>query len=131
MNESRGLSSTSRVRQGRRLVVMMMLAVIGFIHEGTCDGADFATLFQRIPTSANALVAIDVDAMFASSIGKSNDWETTYRDNYASSPLIVPPASRQFLLAADFELKTMQPRWQVGSLDLKIDRSIKEIQSIT
>lgn len=105
------------------LATMAAICLSGSVSRGT----DFKTLLNRIPDTANAVVALDVEALFASDLGKKEKWKESYSDSYAASPVLVPPNSKRFLLASEMDIEAMKPLWEIAATELSIDPSIEEI----
>jgi hypothetical protein len=86
--------------------------------------AGFQDLLAKIPPSANTLVMLNADQIFASDVGTREHWKQHYDDTYADSPLLLPPSAQQFVLAADMDLAYMKPRWEVAAMRLADDPSM-------
>ena len=89
--------------------------------------ADFVPLLNRIPGTANALIVMDVEAIFGSDLAKREGWRKTYADRFAAAPLIIPPKTQLFVMGAELDIQSMTPRWEVASMQLSVDRTIPEI----
>jgi hypothetical protein len=83
--------------------------------------ADFSDLLAKVPPSANTLVMLNADQIFASDVATREHWKQHYDDTYADSPLLLPPTAQQFVLAADMDLAYMKPRWEVAAMRLTDD----------
>ncbi len=94
---------------------------------GVTHGADFDALLQRIPDAANAIVALDAEAVFASALAKKEGWKETYADSYAAAPIMVPPNAKHFLLASELQIEGMKPEWEVAATELSVDPSIEDV----
>src|SRR4051794_22330959 len=78
-------------------------------------GRNFDELLTRVPNEANALVLVDVDALFNSPLGRREKW----RDRSAERPTGVLGVSAdvaRLVVAAGMDLTTMEQRWKVGML---------------
>jgi hypothetical protein len=96
----------------------------------TQAGADeFDALLRRVPQDANAIVALNVEAIFDSPLAKSEGWKEQYADKYAAMPLILPPSAKRFVLASELDIATMTPEWEVASMELAEAHSAKDIQT--
>ena len=91
------------------------------------NAADFAPLLSRIPATANALIVMDVEAIFGSELAKREKWRATYADRFAAAPLIIPPKAQRFVMGAELDIQSMTPRWEVASMQLSVDRTLPEI----
>lgn len=107
----------------KHLVIAFLLVVASdFVEAATYDD-----LLQRIPDSANSLIMLDVEAMFGSDIAKTEKWKEAYADEYAATPLIVPPDAKRFVLGAELDLETMKPSWEAASMEMSVDVSAETI----
>jgi hypothetical protein len=86
--------------------------------------ADFTELLAKVPPSANTLVLLNAERIFASDVATREHWKQHYDDTYADSPLLLPPSAQQFLLAADVDFAYMKPRWEVAAIRLTDDPSM-------
>ena len=93
------------------------------------QAAEFEELMCRIPDSANAIIALDVAAIFNSPLAKQEGWREDYANKFAAAPLILPPTANRFLLGAELDIETMHPEWEAASMELSISPSPQEIQT--
>ncbi len=93
--------------------------------------AAFESLLRRIPDSANAIVVLHVDSIFASPLAQAEGWREKYADKHAGTPLIVPPTAKRFVLGSQLDIESMHPLWEVASMELSVDPSAEDIQKLT
>jgi hypothetical protein len=91
------------------------------------QAAEFDRVLSRIPDDANTLILLNVESIFGSTLAQSENWKQTYADSFAATPLIVPPNARRFALAAAIEIETMEPIWEVASMEMSVDPSIDDV----
>ena len=89
--------------------------------------AQFTELLAKIPPSANTVVVLDAEEIFASDVATREGWKQRYESAYSDAPLLLPPGAHQFVLAAELELATMKPRWEVAVTRLADDPSMNLI----
>ena len=78
----------------------------------------YGDLLKRLPEKANALVLVDVDALFSSPLGKREHW----RENASNRPtgvLGVSTDASKFAVAAGIDLQTGHEQWKLGMLQTK------------
>jgi hypothetical protein len=74
--------------------------------------AQFDGLLNRVPSSANALVLVNVEKVFDSSAAKEGGWKDKLIAVHKSGLTILPPQAKQAVLSAEFDLDMMTPIWQ-------------------
>ena len=93
----------------------------------SAEEAEFEPLLQRLPAGANALVMLNADQIFASDLATREGWRSDYEENYAKSPLLLPPEAQQFVLAAQMDLGSFTPRWESAVMRLGSDPSLSMV----
>ena len=97
------------------LPALLIVAGVAAPSPAQGTGRKFDDLLQRVPNEANAMVLVNVDALFNSPLGKSEKW----RERSAERPTGVLGVSAdvsRFVIAAGMDLSTMEERWKVGML---------------
>ena len=90
----------------------------------------FADLIQRVPSSANSVVILNMERIKASPMGVRLGWAEKFEEAFSSGMIRVPPKATRFIIASqiDFEFKT--PNWEFAVADLSVsppmDRIAKE-----
>jgi hypothetical protein len=108
----------------RRRIFLALLAAISVCQLPQSSAlADFAELLAKLPTSANTVVMVNAQQMFASEVATLGGWKQKYDASFADAPLLLPPGAQQFVLAAELDLSTMKPRWEAAVLRLQDDPS--------
>lgn len=98
---------------------------------GLCQAAEFDKLVPRIPGEANTIIALDVSTIFSSGVAQRENWKQQYSDNFAATPLILPPNATHFLLGAEIDIQTMKPQWNAASMRLSVNPAPRDIVKIT
>ena len=100
-------------RRGVATLVMGLLTNIVVIGITPTHAADFVRLISRIPNDANTLILLDVDAIFRSPKAVTEQWRESYADNFAATPLIIPPNAKRFVLVQRSTSRRWSPsgRW--------------------
>ena len=79
----------------------------------------FDDLLRRLPGSANALVLIDVDAVYRSPMALRKGWKEHFATESSEQPIILPPEARRFVLASHLDpLNNLHSEWEVAVIDL-------------
>lgn len=86
--------------------------------------SEFTALLNKIPPSANVLVTLNPEKIFASEVATAGGWKQQYESTFADSPLLLPPTAEQFVLTADLDLSNFSPRWQAAVMRLSTDPSM-------
>jgi hypothetical protein len=86
--------------------------------------AGFSELLAKVPATANTLVMLNAEQVFASEVAQREGWKQRYETTYANAPLMMPPGAQQFLFAAELDLAYMKPRWEVAVMRLGSDPSL-------
>ena len=94
---------------GRALFALCILLTIG-----KSAHAQFEQLANRVPTSANAIVAIDVKAVYASPLAKASGWNRSDMQAHQGGMVALPAHADTILMAAEMDFEFMRPLWEVA-----------------
>jgi len=72
------------------------------------------SFLAKIPSSANAILYIDVAAAYTSPLGRKEEWAKRYSQTQHASLNSLPPTVEQALIAAQYDLGHMDPVWRLG-----------------
>ena len=75
----------------------------------------FDDLLRRVPQEANAMLLVDVDALFDSPLGRREQWREKSVDR-PTGVLGVSADAARFAVAAGVDLTTGEERWKIGML---------------
>jgi hypothetical protein len=106
-----------------RPVLCAVIGICSCFGQTLILGADFADLLAKVPGSANVLVTLNAEKIFASDVATRDGWKEHYEATYADAPLMLPPGAQQFVLAAELDLAFMKPKWQAAVMRLADDPS--------
>lgn len=112
---SRRHSEATPVRPALSLIATAMLLWTPALLLAT----SFQTLSQRLPPSTNALVAVNVERILASSYAAQQQWQGTMAENWAKRPQIVPPGVNRLVMGAEFIPSKADAAWEVTLMDMK------------
>jgi len=101
----------------------LAITIAAFSRTLLADG-NFGDLLAKAPASANTIVVLNPEKIFASDVAAEGGWKQKYESTYADAPLLLPPSARQFILSADLDLATFTPRWQAAVMRLNSDPPI-------
>lgn len=86
--------------------------------------AQYKEVTRRLPNSANTILLLNVEQAHASSLGVKEGWREDHEKQFAAGLVIVPPQARTFVMAAQMDFDTMQPKWQVAMMELKYEAEL-------
>ncbi len=97
----------------------LAVGLVGLV--GNLARAEVPTkLLAWVPADANAVVAIDVDALFHAPLAARENWKKQAGDRFANQEISVPPEARRVVMASQLDLGGgLQPVWELGILDLE------------
>lgn len=104
--------------------VLLTILFLGATNTTLGEDADFQALLARAPDDTNTLVLLNAEKVFASELAVKESWKQQYEKNFAKSPLLLPPAAQQFVLASRLDLRSLTPNWEVAVMRLSTDPSI-------
>jgi hypothetical protein len=110
----------------QRAILWVVIFEIG-IGSSRAAETGFSDLLTKVPASANTLVMLNAEQIFASDVATREGWKERYQATYADTPLLLPPGAQQFVLAAELDLAYMKPRWEVAVMRLRTDPSLELI----
>ncbi|QDT63176.1 hypothetical protein [Calycomorphotria hydatis] len=108
-------------------------ALVVIVCSSTISTAEetFDQLFQRIPIQANAVMAIDVNDLQATSMAQKNGWFSKMEAAYADRSIFVPPEANRVLIASRLSpLSGFQQEWEVALMDLRESIPLKYIAQL-
>jgi len=111
----------------RRLGFLLALGWIALWPLGALAQDAFNALIQRVPSSANAVVILNLERIKASPMGVRLGWREKIEEAFNSGMIRVPPKATRFVMASqiDFEFKT--PNWEFAVADLEIAPPMERI----
>jgi hypothetical protein len=81
--------------------------------------AQFDDLMLKVPGGANALVLIDVDAVYASPMAERRGWKSTFERKWAEQPILLPPEAKRLVLASHLDpLNNLKTDWEAAVVEL-------------
>lgn len=78
---------------------------------------DFQRLLARVPSSANAVVILNVEKAKQSPAGLAEGLAAKLETAFQEGLICVPPSSSRFVLAAEMDLEFMSPIWEAAVMD--------------
>ncbi|MFV1965681.1 MAG: hypothetical protein ACC628_09685 [Pirellulaceae bacterium] len=107
----------------KRLLMVSVSLSIGLAAMGRAR-AQFESLTQRVPNSANTIVLFDEAKVFESPAAVAGNWKEEYDKACAAGLAVLPPETNQFVLASQLDFEFMQSIWDVALLSLTRDASL-------
>lgn len=93
-------------------------------------GAQFDELVRRVPSSANAVVLIDAEKVFDSPAAVQAGWKANRQKAWDSGLSLLPPTASQAILAAQLDLNTTVPSWEVAVMRLEHEPSLSKLADL-
>jgi hypothetical protein len=96
-------------------VVFLWLATATFVQTAN---AQFEQLVNKVPSSANAIVFLNVEKIMMSPVALKENWKTEHRKTYQAGLTFLPPNSQVSVLAAQMNFDSMIPHWSMAAMAL-------------
>lgn len=91
----------------RSLVVLALLA-------GPAAAAEFEPLLAKLPADSNLICVVNTQKVFSSELGAAEQWKQSYQENFADSPLNMPPEAQKFVVGSKLDLASLTPVWEAA-----------------
>ncbi|MGE3314219.1 MAG: hypothetical protein AB7O26_03810 [Planctomycetaceae bacterium] len=122
----------SRLNGGRGIVrgfalSAIALAVVGVAQSSAVAQVKYNDLLKRIPRTANAIMAVNVDGLHNSPIGKEKRWMDIHEENYVNKPFILPPEASWAVIGAMLDPVSNESVWELGVMLMSSDISMRSI----
>lgn len=88
---------------------------------------EYEDLLKKIPRTANAIMAINVDGLHNSPIGKAKRWKDVHEDNFVNKPFILPPEAKWAVVGAMFDPATNDSIWELAVMALSSELPMRSI----
>ena len=88
--------------------------------------ASFKSLAERVPASANAVVAINAAKVLQSPYAKTEWAASTAAEAWAKQPMMVPPGAQRVLFAAEVQ-SNLDSLWEMALMHMNAMPSVKAI----
>src|SRR5262249_34333549 len=105
----------------------VLLALLAALSSPPTAKAQFEALLTKIPSSANAVVLVDAQRLFASPLGTREGWKDKYERSFASGLVTMSPDTERLVLAAQIDYEFMKPQWEAAVADFSKGRSAAEV----
>jgi hypothetical protein len=106
--------------------LLLVLLAAGSRARGQAQGP-FAGLAQYVPTSANAIVLLNVDTLLQSPLGLREGWKENLAKAHDAGLTAIPPKASRFIMAAQLDFGAMAPAWEMAVAELNQDASMEAI----
>lgn len=112
--------SSRRSRHQLRFCLRCWSSVVLLSTAGAAKASDPAKLMPVVPGLANAMVAIDVDALLSSPLAARHGWSNKAALEYAERPVLVPAEASAVAIAAALDPNnSLAIQWQVSVAEMK------------
>ena len=109
---------TSRVLSALVLFVLAMAAPLLAADE----------LMQRIPNGANAIMVIDVTALEATPLAKTQGWAKKHEAAFVERPMMLPPEASRIVVGSQLNFAgELNAEWEVAAMTLTEPLSMRSI----
>jgi hypothetical protein len=98
----------------KRSFLPVLVATLALITLPGIAMAQIDQLVQRVPSSANALVLINVDKIMSSPVAQAESWEADRSKRFNAGLTNIPPNADQLVLASQLNLSSMRPIWEAA-----------------
>ncbi|MBS0203861.1 MAG: hypothetical protein JSS49_13230 [Planctomycetes bacterium] len=76
-------------------------------------------MVRWVPADANAVILIDVDALFKAPLAIRENWQKQAADRFVNHEINVPPDAHRVVMASQLDLGGgLQPVWEMGVVEL-------------
>jgi hypothetical protein len=111
-------SGTKSMRTRWRISLSVALTAM-LLSGGQVEAQVPAALLRWVPSDANAVVVIDVQALLGTPLASRENWKKKAADQFANQEINVPPEARRVVMASQLDLGGgLQPVWEVSVLEL-------------
>lgn len=111
--------------------VLLLMAGIAASLLPSATAQQFEELVTKVPSSANAIVFLNIDKILASDMAVKENWKTEHRRTYQSGLTFLPPNARFAVLSAQMNYDTMLPFWSMAVMSLDHVPSLPAIVHIS
>ncbi len=105
------------------VVAAMIVPPVAF-----AEPADWAKLSKQLPSSTNAVLAIDAEAMFQSEFATQNNWRESHADSFDRNPTMLPPIATRFLLATELDTNSVEPTHEFAVMSTAVPIPFQQIR---
>jgi hypothetical protein len=106
---------------------VLALVVVGILPGAALAAETIESLLARVPSSANAIISINVPALHKSVLGKRDHWDTQHQTSYLGGVTAIPPTVNRLIMAAQINPRTLGTAWSVALADLNKQPALAEI----
>jgi len=85
-----------------------------FSLSATVAQAQYEPLLKHIPDSANSIVLVNADSIFASPIAQSGGWAASREERFSAGMTSLPPKADLLVIAAEYDLGSMARLWEAA-----------------
>ena len=110
----------------RALRVGLLFALVAIARPCAAQG-NFEKLARHIPSTANALVLLNVEKVLASPRAAQEGWRDNLQKANESGLMTVPPNAARMITAAQIDFANMKPLWEIAAVDSTVDVSMDAI----
>jgi hypothetical protein len=107
------------------------LLLAGLLLMARPANAQFDELARYVPSSANALVVVNVEKLMATPAAKTGRWAERRDTAFASGISFLPPDSKRAVLAKQFDLQMGVPLWEAAVLQIDHEPSMEKVVELT
>lgn len=111
----------------KRLLIITFCILATFLCEVSA-WAQFDDLLKRIPSSANAIVVIDVEGVHKSTLAQKERWQKKHEEAFVDRPIILPPEADKIIIAAQLNTTNdLGQSWELAVMNMKEPIAMRSI----
>lgn len=115
----------------RRFLLPNFLGLAAILLLVARSNAQFDELARRVPSSANAVAFVNVEKLMASPVAVKEKWAENQTAAWDSGLSMLPPDTKQAVLAMQLDLQMWLPLWEVALMKLDHEPSIEKVVAMT
>ena len=110
-----------------RVVILQLFMSFALLPAATAKD-NWKELLTLLPESTNAVMAIDLDSMFASQMATENNWRKSQQAKLDHQFSMLPTNAARFVLATELDLQHMEPEWEFAAIKLDHPIAIEQVR---
>ncbi len=113
--------------QFRPLIVLGVLAAALNFSSPRDISAQFDELIGHVPETANALVLVNAQKLFASPVAQQQNWQADRAKRFEGGLTGLPPKADLLVLAYDIDVEQMHANWEIAVAKMQADVSVASL----
>jgi hypothetical protein len=110
------------------LKVLLVLALPAQAFSQDSDSELWKDIKLMLPSSTNAILAINAESMFDSDLARKNDWRESHAEQFERNPTMLPPIASRFVLATEMDTEHFEPQRELAVISTSSPIDYDEIR---